>query len=167
MNCKGNFLCKFSSLDPSVKCFLLKSYCLLLYGCSLRSLSTPSLRAIEVALHRILGRIWNLLQRSHTSIVHCTAEVPTVSHIVYNGFCSLLLSVLSSPSMFLKSIYTVYLFFYWLSQSMVVLWTRSWPIMPVHSKIRIYTFTSVIIHFLHHRIIAKVNIYVYLKFGEN
>ena len=115
MNRKDNsILCKFSSLDPSVKCFLLKSYCLSLYGCSLWSLSTPSLRAIEVA-YRILRRIWNLPQRSHTSIVHCTAEVPTVSHMVYNRFCSLLVSMFSSPSMFLKSaIYTVYLFFYWL-----------------------------------------------------
>ena len=102
MNCKANFiLCKFSSLDPFVKRFLLKSYCLSLYSCSLWSLSTPSLRSIEVALNRILRRICNLPQRSHTSIVHCTAKVPTISHMVY---CSLLLSVFSSPSMFLKSL---------------------------------------------------------------
>ena len=41
MNRKANsILCTFSSLDPSVKCFLLKSYCLSLYGCSLWSLYT-------------------------------------------------------------------------------------------------------------------------------
>ena len=28
----NSVLCKFSSLDPFVKCFLIKSYCLSLYG---------------------------------------------------------------------------------------------------------------------------------------
>ena len=45
LNRKANsVLCKFSSLDPFVKCFLIKSYCLSLYGSPLWSLSSPSLR---------------------------------------------------------------------------------------------------------------------------
>ena len=45
LNRKANsVLCKFSSLDPFVKCFMIKSYCLSLYGSPLWSLSSPSLR---------------------------------------------------------------------------------------------------------------------------
>ena len=39
--------------------------------------------------------------------------------------------------------------------------------MPVHSKIPICTFTFSDNPFLTHRVIAKVNMYVHLKFGYN
>ena len=39
--------------------------------------------------------------------------------------------------------------------------------MPVHLKIQIYTFIFSDTPLLTHRMIAKVNMYVYLKFGEN
>ena len=35
-------LCKFHAADPFIKCFLIKSYCLSLYGATLWSLSSPS-----------------------------------------------------------------------------------------------------------------------------
>ena len=85
LNRKANsVLCKFSSLDPFVKCFLIKSYCLSLYGSPLWSLSSPSLRSIEVALNKLLRKVWNLPYNSHRSIVHCTSHIPTVSHLVFN-----------------------------------------------------------------------------------
>ena len=85
LNRKANsVLCKFSSLDPFVKCFLIKSYCLSLYGSPLWSLSSPSLRIIEVALNKLLRKVWNLPYNSHRSIVHCTSHIPTVSHLVFN-----------------------------------------------------------------------------------
>ena len=56
MNRKANsVLCRFSALDP---CFLIKTYCLSLYGCSLWSLSSPSIRIIEVAFNKLLRKIW-------------------------------------------------------------------------------------------------------------
>ena len=46
MNRKANsVLCKFSALDPFVKCYLIKTYCLW-------SLSSPSIRIAEIALNR-------------------------------------------------------------------------------------------------------------------
>ena len=61
LNWKANtLLCTFHSADPFVKCYLIKSYCLSLYGCVLWSLSTPSLKLIEIALNKILRKVWNL-----------------------------------------------------------------------------------------------------------
>ena len=114
LNRKANsVLCKFSSLDPFVKCFLIKSYCLSLYGSPLWSLSSPSLRIIEVALNKLLRKVWNLPYNSHRSIVHCTSHIPTVSHLVFNRFCSLMSSVSSSSSALLHSVFipcTQYIF---------------------------------------------------------
>ena len=53
-------LCKFSAVDPFTKCFLIKTYCLSLYGCSPWSLSSPSIRIIQVALNKLLRKLWNL-----------------------------------------------------------------------------------------------------------
>ena len=54
------------------------------------------------------------LEAGQSTVLSLHPEVPTVSHMVYNRSCSLLGFVFSSPSMFLKSvfsvIYTVYSF---------------------------------------------------------
>ena len=42
------------------------------------SLSSSSNKIIEVALNKILRKVWNLPRHSHTAIVHCVALVPTV-----------------------------------------------------------------------------------------
>ena len=69
MNRKANsILCTFSSADPFVKCYLVKCYCLSLYGCTLWSLSTSSVKIIEVSLNKILRKVWNLPRNSHTGI---------------------------------------------------------------------------------------------------
>ena len=72
MNRKANSLIHtFQSIDLFIKTFLLKSYCLSLYGCCIWSLCAPSLRVIEVAL-KILRKIWHLPSHSHTGITSCT-----------------------------------------------------------------------------------------------
>ena len=82
MNRKANSLIyTFQSIDPFIKTFLLKSYCLSLYGCCIWSLCAPSLRVIEVTLNKILRKIWHLPARSHTGIVHCVAKVQTISNL--------------------------------------------------------------------------------------
>ena len=56
MNCKANtVLCTFGSADPLI------SYCLSLCGCTFWSLSSPSMRIVEVALNKIM---WNLPRHS-------------------------------------------------------------------------------------------------------
>ena len=78
LNRKANsVLYKFSAADPFVKCFLIRSYCLSLYGSSLWSLSSSSIRLIEVALNRLLRKVWNLPYKSHAGIVHCIYHTDT------------------------------------------------------------------------------------------
>ena len=98
-------LYKFSAADPFIKSYLLKSYCLSLYGCSLWSLSSPSIKLIEIALNKLLRRVWNLPCQSHSGIVHCTARISHVSNFIFDRFCVLLSRSLSSPSGLVKSIF--------------------------------------------------------------
>ena len=90
MNRKANsILCTFSSADPFVKCYLVICYCLSLYGCTLWSLSTSSVKIIEVSLNEILRKVWNLPRNSHTGILHCVAQVHTISNLLCKRFLSL------------------------------------------------------------------------------
>ena len=57
MNRKVNsILFTFSAADPFVKSFLVKIYCLSLYGCPLWALNSPSLKVIETALNKLLRK---------------------------------------------------------------------------------------------------------------
>ena len=94
-------------MDPFVKCFLFKSYCLSLYGCSLWSLSSSSIKLCEVALKKSLRKLWHLPRNSHSTIVHCVAEIDTISAIVLRRFLSLLSSALSSSSSLVQSIFSM------------------------------------------------------------
>ena len=98
-------LYKFGAVDPFVKSYLLKSYCLSLYGCPLWSLSSPSIKLIEIALNKLLRRVWNLPHHSHSGIVHCTAKICHVSNIICDRFSSLFSRSLSSQSDFIISIF--------------------------------------------------------------
>ena len=69
--------------------FPLRSYCLSLYGCYLWSLNSSSINVIEIALNKILRKIWHLHPRSHTGIVHYVSQIPTVSNIGLLAFFQL------------------------------------------------------------------------------
>ena len=107
----NSILCTLSSADPFVKCYLVKCY---LYGCTLWSLSTLSVKIIEVSLNKILPKVWNLPRNSHTGILHCVAQVHTISNLLYKRFLSLYSHALSSSflvrSIFLNSSQLVYTF---------------------------------------------------------
>ena len=108
LNRKANSLfCIFRAVDPFVKCFLFKSYCLSLYGCSLWSLSSSSIKLCEVALKKSLRKLWHLPRNSHSTIVHCVAQIDTISAIVLRRFLSLLSSALSSSSSLVQSIFSM------------------------------------------------------------
>ena len=68
------------------KTYLIKMYCLSLYGCHLWSLSSKSLNALQIALNKILRKVWNLPSSSHSSIVHCTAIIPAMHNTVFRHF---------------------------------------------------------------------------------
>ena len=93
-------ICSFSSVDPFVKSFLIQTYCLSLYGCVLWNLSSTNIKVIEVALNKILRKVY-----SHTAIVHCVAGIPTISDIVYHRFCKFLSCGLSSSSELVSKIF--------------------------------------------------------------
>ena len=57
-----------------------------LYGCLLWSLSPKSIHLIEVALNKILRKVWNLPSRSHTNIVHSVAHLPDVVFKCFSTF---------------------------------------------------------------------------------
>ena len=66
LNCKTNsILCTFHCADPVVKTFLIQSFCLSLYGGILWKLNTSGINRLEVALNKILRKIWHLPPRSH------------------------------------------------------------------------------------------------------
>ena len=102
LNKKANsVLCLFHSADPVVKTYLIKMYCLSLYGCPLWSLSSKSLNCLQIALNKILRKVWNLPLHSHSSVVHCIARVLSVTNIVLSLFDRFLSSIsqLTSPIM--------------------------------------------------------------------
>ena len=53
----------------------------------------------------LLRKVWNLPYKSHTGIVHCTAQIPTVTNLLYDHFCSLFSHSISSYSSFLRSVF--------------------------------------------------------------
>ena len=87
LNKKANsILCTFRSADPVVKTYLIKMYCLSLCDCHLWSLSSKSLNALQIAMNKILRKVWNLQFPSHSSIVHCTAIIPAINNTVFRRF---------------------------------------------------------------------------------
>ena len=72
------------------------------YGCSLWSLSSSSLRIIEVSLNELLRKLCNLPHNSHLAIAHCVAQIDSISSFVFSRFLSLLSSSSSKPSLLVK-----------------------------------------------------------------
>ena len=102
MNRKANcILHNFCSADPHILCLLFKSFCLLLYGCVLQSLSSSSSKILQFAINKILRKIWHLPHLSHTSIVLSVAKIDFIHNIVYNRF---LTHILCSPIFLLSSV---------------------------------------------------------------
>ena len=89
-----------------MKSFLVKIYCLSLYGCPLWALNSPSLKVIETALNKLLRKVWNLPYNSHTAIVHSVANCNTVSNLILKRFCSLYNRALSSSSYLVRLVYS-------------------------------------------------------------
>ena len=96
---KANLLFyNFKFCSPSTLTFLLRSFCLSLYGCALWRLDSKAITSIEVAFNKVLRRIWNLPFNSHTRIVHCTARLFSIFNLISAGPSSLLFSALSCSS---------------------------------------------------------------------
>ena len=60
-----------------------------LYGSSLWRLDCPELNSLSVAFNNVMRRIWNLPQRSHTSIVHCLRSTGGIHNIIFSRFCTM------------------------------------------------------------------------------
>ena len=108
LNRKANSLfCIFRVVDPFVKCFLFKSYCLSLYGCSLWSHSSSSLKLCEVALKKSLRKLWCLpLQISFDYCPLCCPNRHYLCHCT-QPFSLSSVSALSSSSPLVKSVFSV------------------------------------------------------------
>lgn len=101
----------FPRVGPLIMTHLFQSYCLLLHGSSLWLLPSPALHYIEVALNKILCKIWHLHSRNHTAIVHLVAKLDSLFKCCLSSFrflcCSQLPNVLHYsfvPSLVLLSV---------------------------------------------------------------
>ena len=98
--CKANYtLCTFSFADPFVRCSLIKSFCLSLYGAQLWDLSNKKIINLQVVFNKILRRIWNLPFNSHTKIVHCVSRIESIGNLIYKRFIRLYQKALSCSSL--------------------------------------------------------------------
>ena len=105
VNRKANYMIyTFRYLDPFAMTFLFKMYCLSLYGCILWSLSSSSLRRLQVAMNKILRKIWHLPRMSHTSVVLSTAGISYVHNIILHRFYKFVSRCLSSEFPFIKTV---------------------------------------------------------------
>ena len=106
VNRKANLvLYTFRRADPFVLTFLYKMYCLSLYGCTLWSLSSTSLRCLQVAINKILRRIWHLPRNSHTSIVLNTARISYIHNIIMYRYSKFISRCLDSECFLLTLLY--------------------------------------------------------------
>ena len=94
-------LCTFRFADPFVLTYLLKSYCLSLYGCTLWSLSSSSIKSLQIAINKLLRKIWNLPRYSHTSIVLCTARINYIYDMIFYRFSKFMSRCLDMDPLFL------------------------------------------------------------------
>ena len=74
-----------------------------LYGSCLLLLK---INLIEVALNKVLHKIWRLPPRSHTAAVRCVAQVLSISSILYHRSQFFLLRALSSSSPLIRTIFS-------------------------------------------------------------
>ena len=88
-----------------VKKFLVKQFCLSMYGGTLWYLSCKNLRIIECALNKTFRRIRNLPPHSHTRIVHCVSNIQSVSNMLYMRLHSMLSRAVSSLSPLVKYVF--------------------------------------------------------------
>ena len=101
-------LASFLRVGPLVLTRLFQSYCLSLFGFALWSRSCPALYCIEVAFNRILRKIWHLLSRSHTCIVHSVAKLESLYNLIFCQSTALMSSASKCPSKLVQSVFHHY-----------------------------------------------------------
>ena len=68
------------------------------YFIALTSMVCTGFSVFEIAFNKILRKIWNLPSHSHTSTVHCVANILTIRNIVHKRFFVFIHQCLSSAS---------------------------------------------------------------------
>ena len=107
LNRKANsVLYTFSFIDIFTLCFLIKTYCLSLYGCTLWSLSSASLKLLQTSINKVFRRVWCLPRCSHTSIVLSIANMDFVHNCIQKRFNKFLSSCLASKVLLVKLIFS-------------------------------------------------------------
>ena len=105
-NRKANYiLSTFKCAYPSIKSFLLKSFCLSFYDSVFWLASSPDIKIIETAMNHHLCRIWKLPRNSHMAVCHCLGQVSSTGNILFKRFQSIYSSALSSSSPLVVSIF--------------------------------------------------------------
>ena len=89
-----------------LSCFLIKTYCLSLYGCTLWSLSSASLKLLQTSINKVFRRVWCLPRCSHISIVLSIANMDFVHNCIQKRFNKFLFSCLASKVLLVKLIFS-------------------------------------------------------------
>ena len=84
---------------------LFQSFCLSLYGSILWNVSSPELQYPEVACNNILRKIWSLLRRCHTSILHLVASIQSIYNSTIIRSNRLIVAAINSSSRILADVF--------------------------------------------------------------
>ena len=86
----NHLLVSFAGVGPGILTRLFQCFCLSLYGAALWTLNCPAIKSLEISYNKILRRIWSLPARSHTTIVHHVARLPSLFNLIRSRSLSLL-----------------------------------------------------------------------------
>ena len=78
----NHLLVSFAGVGPGILTRLFQCFCLSLYDAALWTLNCPAIKSLEISFNKILRRIWSLPARSHTTIVHHVARLPSLFNLI-------------------------------------------------------------------------------------
>ena len=93
------------ALNSFVNCFLIKLYCLFLYGCCLWNIDSKHLSSLQIAINKVMHKVWHLPSQSHVSIVLSVSDMTFLHHIIYRRFMKYYKSGLATKSQFISHIF--------------------------------------------------------------
>ena len=84
---------------------MLNYYCLFLYGCCIWSLDSKLLNSLQIALNKVMCKVWKLPSQCHVPIVFSVSGVSSLYCIIYNRFMRFCKSGLESKSTLVSQIF--------------------------------------------------------------
>jgi hypothetical protein len=106
INQTNNVLCYFRKLTSYIKCQLVNSYCMSLYGCELWLLSSPNIDNICVSWRKSLRRVWDLPYNTHCDFLPLLSCTLPLFDVICRRCLSFLFNCIHSKSSLVRYIAT-------------------------------------------------------------